>query len=76
MKQHERYRIEGDMYAFSTDDDCLRMALDIGIPITETYIANKVFDDEIRAEEDWLLHWELFGGFLYFFTKNEKFYNI
>lgn len=61
MKQHERYRIEGDTYAFGTDDIGLRMALAFGVPITETYIANKVFDDEICAEEDWLFDWELLG---------------
>lgn len=61
MKTHDRYRIEGDTYAFGTDDIGLRMAITFHEPITQIYIANKVFDDEICAEEDWLLEWELLG---------------
>lgn len=61
MVTHERYRIEGDTYAFGTDDIGLRMALAFNLPITETYIANKVFDDEICAEEEALFEWELLG---------------
>lgn len=72
MKAHERYTIEGETYSFGTDDLGLKMALAFGIPIDETYIANKVFDDEICAEEDWLFYWQLFGGFLFYFTQQWK----
>lgn len=61
MKTHERYRIVGDTYAFGTDDMGLRMALTFHVPITHMYVANKVFDDEICAEEKWLHDWEIKG---------------
>lgn len=61
METHERYKIVGDMYAFGTSDLGLRMAMEFHEPITQIYIANKVFDDEICAEEDWLLEWKLLG---------------
>lgn len=61
MKTHERYKIVGDMYAFDTSDLGMSIAIKFNEPITQIYIANRVFDDEICAEEDWLLEWELLG---------------